>query len=118
MDDKWKIELYKSANNKSPIDEFVDSLEVKVQNKIIEAFSLLKEFGVALGMPYSKKLTGTSLWELRILGSDNIRIFYIAKTGKTFLLLHGFKKKKQKTDKKEIKIAVDRLLDYNSRTKN
>lgn len=118
MDDKWKIELYKTTNNKSPIDDFVDNLDVKVQNKIIEVFSLLKEFGTNLGMPHSKKLTGTPLWELRILGGDNIRIFYIAKTGKTFLLLHGFLKKKQKTDRKEIRIALDRLLDYKSRTQN
>lgn len=118
MDDKWKIELYKTANNKSPIDEFIDDLDVKAQNKIIEVFSLLKEFGINLGMPHSKKLTGTPLWELRVLGGDNIRIFYIAKTGKTFLLLHGFQKKKQKTDKKEIRIAIDRLLDYKSRTQN
>lgn len=78
--DKWKIELYKTANNQSPIDEFIDSLDVKVQNKIIEVFN--------------------------------------AKTGKTFLLLHGFQKKKQKTDEREIKTALDRLLDYKSRTQN
>ena len=118
MDNKWKIELYKTANNKSPIDEFIDSLETKVQNKIVEVLGLLREFGVSLGMPHSKKVIGTPLWELRILGSDNVRIFHIAKSGKTFLLLHGFVKKKQKTDKKEIKIAVDRLLDYQSRTQN
>lgn len=116
--DKWKIELYKTANNKSPIDEFVDSLDVKVQNKIIEVFNLLREFGINLGMPHSKKVTGTPLWEVRILGADNIRIFYIAKTGKTFLLLHAFQKKKQKTDKREIKTALDRLLEYKSRTQN
>lgn len=118
MDDKWKIELYKTANNKSPIDDFVDSLDIKVQNKIIEVFALLKEFGINLGMPHSKKVTGTSLWELRILGGNNVRIFYVAKTGKTFLLLHGFQKKKQKTDKKEIKIAIDRLIDYKLRNQN
>lgn len=118
MDDKWNIELYKTTNNKSPIDDFVDSLDAKAQNKIIEVFGLLKELGINLGMPHSKKVIGTPLWELRILGRDNIRIFYIARSGKTFLLLHGFQKKKQKTDKKEIKIALDRLLDYKSRTQN
>jgi len=118
VDDKWIIEYYKTSNKRSLVKEFIDDLNIHSRNKTIEILNLLKEFGVSLGMPYSKKLTGTPLWELRILGSDNVRIFYIAKTGKTFLLLHGFKKKKQKTDKKEIKIAVDRLLDYKSRTKN
>ncbi|OGE04087.1 hypothetical protein A3B51_00385 [Candidatus Curtissbacteria bacterium RIFCSPLOWO2_01_FULL_41_18] len=118
MDEKWKIEYYKTINKKSPIKEFVDGLDVKAQNKIFEVLDLLKEFGMSLGMPHSKKVTGTSLWELRILGGDNIRIFYIAKTGKTFLLLHGFQKKKQKTDKKEIRVALDRFSDYGSRTQN
>ncbi|MBI2443152.1 MAG: type II toxin-antitoxin system RelE/ParE family toxin [Candidatus Levybacteria bacterium] len=52
---------------------------------------------VSVGSPHIKKLTGRELWELRILGSDSLQILYIAITGKTFLLLHGFKKKKDKT---------------------
>ena len=118
MEGKWKIEFYKPINAKSPLDEFVNSLDVRVQSKIVDVLSLLKEFGIKLGSPHSKRVVGTTLWELRILGSNNIRIFYIAQSGKTFLILHGFQKKKQKTDKKEIKIALDRLSDYKSRTQN
>lgn len=118
MDRDWTIKFYKTVTDKSPIDEFVDKLDVKAQNKIVEVLGLLKEFGISLGMPHSKKLAGTPLWELRILGSDNIRIFYITQSGKAFLLLHAFQKKKQKTDKKEIKIALVRLLDHKSRTQN
>jgi phage-related protein len=58
------------------------------------------------------KIIGTDLWELRILGKDNLRILYIAVTGRTFVLLHGFKKKKNKTPQKEIKIAESRLTEY------
>lgn len=115
MSEKWAIEFYKTSNNKSPIDDFVDSLDIKTQNKVIDVLSLLKDYGIRLGIPHSKKVTGTPLWELRILGSDNIRIFYIAKRGRTFLLLHGFQKKKQKTDKKEMRTALDRLLAYESK---
>ena len=118
MDDKWNIEYYIGSSEKPPVKEFINSLNAKAQNKIFETLDLLKEFGVSLCMPHSKKLVGTPLWELRILGGDNIRIFYIARTGKTFVLLHGFQKKKQKTDKKEVKTAIDRLLQYKSRTQN
>ncbi len=118
MEEKWKIEFYKTATDKSPVDEFVEQLNVKAQNKIVQVIGLLKEFGINLGMPHSKKVIGTPLWELRLLGSDNIRIFYITQSGKTFLLLHAFRKKKQKTDRKEIKIALDRLLDYKSRSQD
>lgn len=118
MDEKWKIEYYKTASGKSPVEEFIFSLDIKTQNKIVDMLTLLKEFGITLSLPHIKKVAGTSLWELRILGSNNIRFFYIAQTGKTFLLLHGFQKKKQKTDKKEIDTALKRLVEHQLRDKN
>lgn len=116
MEEQWKILLYKSPQGETPVNEFILSLELKAQSKIYNAIHLLKTFGVSVGSPHIKKLAGTELWELRILGSDSIRILYIAITGKTFLLLHGFKKKKDKTPPKEIRIAEDRLAEFRSRT--
>ena len=112
---KWKIQFYKTANNKSPVEEFIQKLDTKAQNKTIDMLTLLKEFGITLSLPHSKKVVGTPLWELRILGNDNIRFFYIAQPGKTFVILHGFQKKKQKTDKREIKMVIERLADQQSR---
>lgn len=109
MEQKWKIIYYKTRHGTDPVHDFINSLDEKVKSKIIDIIDLLEEFGVRLGLPHAKKLTGTPLWELRIVGSGNIRIFYVAIVNKTFLLLHGFQKKKQKTDRKEIKIAVNRL---------
>ena len=118
MDEKWKIEYYKTTNKASPIEEFIDKLEVKVQVKVSEMFDLLKEFGINLRLPHAKKVVGIPLWELRIVGQDSIRIFYITQTNRVFLLLHGFQKKKQKTDKKEIDVALKRFVDYKLRNKN
>jgi len=47
--------------------------------------------------------------ELKIIYT--IRIFYVAVVDKRFLLLHAF----QKTDKREIKTAIDRLNEYKQR---
>lgn len=115
MEEQWKILFYKTLQGDTPVNEFILSLEIKAQSKIKDSIKLLQEFGVRLGAPHVKKLTGTELWELRILGSDSIRIFYIAVTGKNFLLLHGFKKKKNKTPPKEIKAAEDRLAEFRTR---
>lgn len=117
MDEKWKIVYYQSANGKFPVFDFIQSLNPKAKGKISNSLDLLEEFGIKLKLPHVKKLAGTNLWELRILGNDSIRIFYITISGKGLLLLHGFKKKKQKTDRKEIKIAEARLTDYKSRSK-
>ena len=115
MSDEWKIVFYETTDDDTPVEDFIKSLPEKAQDKIARTFDYLEEFGIALGAPRLKKLTGTSLWELRILGADSIRIFYITQTGKIFLLLHGFKKKAQKTPKKEIAIAEKRLREFQNR---
>jgi len=116
MDEQWKVLLYTTPQGNKPVNEFIRSLELKAKTKVYNALELLKNYGVSVGSPHIKKLTGTELWELRILGSDSIRILYIAITGKTFLLLHGFKKKKDKTPSKEISIAEERFTEFRSRT--
>lgn len=115
MTDKWSIKIYESSSGDKPVEDFIKSLDEKAQTKMARTFDHLEEFGTALGQPHMKKLVGTSLWELRILGSDSIRIFYVTVTVKTFLLLHGFKKKTQKTPRKEIVIAEKRLNEYQTR---
>lgn len=115
MEEHWKILLYQTIQGDSPIKEFIDSLELKAQTKVYDALNLLRVFGIKISSPHIKKVTGTQLWELRILGEDSIRVLYITLTGKTFLILHGFKKKKDKTPPKEIRIAKARLVDHISR---
>jgi len=113
----WSVIFYETARGEKPVEEFIQSLDVKAKDKVARTLDHLEEFGTHLGPPHMKKLSGTSLWELRILGSDSIRIFYVTFTQKTFLLLHGFKKKKQKTPRKEIKIAENRLTETSARAK-
>lgn len=112
-DQSWKIIYYNDSHGKEPVYEFIESLSPNAQAKVSNTFDLLVLFGIRLGLPHVKKVTGTDLWELRVLGGDNIRIFYIASTGRQFLLLHGFIKKTQKTDKKELKVAISRLKEFN-----
>lgn len=118
MEEKWKVEYYKTTSRNSPVEEFINKLEVKAQVKVSDTVDLLKEFGINVSLPHAKKLVGTPLWELRIVGQDSIRIFYITQTNRIFLLLHGFQKKKQKSDKKEIDIALKRLMEYKLRSGN
>lgn len=58
-------------------------------------------------MPHSKKITN-NLFELRIRGRQEIRIFYIIGKG-TATLLHLFVKKTQKTPIGEILAAQKKL---------
>lgn len=116
MKKQWSIAYYTPPSNSlSPLVRFIENLTEREWAKLSNTFELLKNFGVQAGPPHVRKLTDTPLWELRILGQDNIRIFYIIVSNKTFLLLHGFVKKKQKTPRKEINIALTRLKKYKLR---
>lgn len=112
---RWKIKYYSKLKSTSPVYAFIDSLSESAQAKVYQSFELLAEFNILLRPPLVKKLAGTPLWELRILGKDNIRIFYIAQENQEFLVLHGFVKKKQKTPIKEIQLALKRLNEHMSR---
>lgn len=113
---RWIINYYSSPSGGEPIQEFIDNLQEKTKTRIYNSFELLCEFGLILRMPHVKKLTGTPLWELRILGEASLRFFYIAKTGRSFLILHGFTKRKQQTPKREIETAMGRLKEYERRS--
>jgi phage-related protein len=60
---------------------------------------------------FLKKISSTPFWEIRILGKDNARIFYITENQNTIILLHGFIKKTKKTPSKEIAITFKRYKD-------
>jgi len=105
---KWKIIEYETIRGERPVAEFIKKQQPQAIAKIIHLIDLLEMHGNLLGMPHSKKLQ-INLYELRIRGKEEIRIIY-GFIKKTIYLIHGFKKQKQKTPKKEINIAKQRYL--------
>lgn len=108
--DKWRVVYYVSSLNNNPVKEFLDA-NLKTKVKALRIFSNIEEYGLTSVIPHIKKLTGTSLWEIRILGEDSVRILYVTQKEKQILLLHAFIKKANKTPSKEINIAIIRLKD-------
>lgn len=115
----WQIEFYLDEKGFSPVKEYVKNLSAADRNKVFYTINLLKSTGIYLREPHSKKLEPeNNLFELRSQFLNNIqRIIYFHFTGKTFVLLHGFTKKTQKTPKKEITLAIKRKNDYLRRYK-
>ncbi|OGK18878.1 hypothetical protein A3D80_00970 [Candidatus Roizmanbacteria bacterium RIFCSPHIGHO2_02_FULL_40_13b] len=103
---------YTTARGENVIVKFLDSLSETAQAKVLRIFAHLEEYGLTAIIPYIKKVIGTDLWEIRILGKDSLRILYIIPTKTTILVLHGFKKKTQKTPPKEISIALSRYREW------
>jgi phage-related protein len=109
------VAYYISSTGHNPVHDFLRSLSKQQRAKLHRILTLAEKYNLDLIYPYVRKLSGTQLWEIRIIGGDNIRIFYIAPAKNYILILHGFKKKQQKTPHREIMTAEKRLRDWRQR---
>lgn len=102
------VNFFLDHRGKNPVGDFLDqNKEIKIKATII--IKNIIEFGLVSALPHIKKLSGSPLWEIRILGKDSTRILYANKIKDEIVLLHAFKKKNNKTPLNEIKIALNRL---------
>lgn len=116
--ESWRAVYYKNAFGRVPVREFIEQQDAKTQERIRADLGRLRRFGLALSLPYVRKLEGREFWELRTrVGGDAYRTFYFAYSGKKFVLLHAFQKKSQKTPQKELDTAEARMKDYIERDK-
>lgn len=106
-----KILLYETGRGEKPVESFIKKLNSKTLAKTIHTIDLLGKHSYKLGLPHSKRLV-KDLYELRIRGKGEIRILYTFKHNRVYLL-HAFKKKSQRTPKKDISTALNRLKDIN-----
>ncbi len=103
---------YFISHRKNPVKDFIDSLPYQSKTKVFRLFQTIEEYGLSTVIPHLKKLSGTSLWELRILGKDKVRIIYFTPDKDNLVVLHCFTKKTQKTPQKELNIALRRYQEY------
>ncbi|MCD8157563.1 MAG: type II toxin-antitoxin system RelE/ParE family toxin [Clostridiales bacterium] len=115
----YKINFYRDKNDKEPVKEYLESLSKRKDKdsrikftKIRDYMKVLSEYGTQAGEPYIKHLEG-DIWELRPLRD---RILFAAWNGNSFVLLHQFIKKTQKTHHREIEQAKRNLNSYRERS--
>jgi phage-related protein len=89
------------------VNQFIESLEGHTIAKVFRMINLLEVFGYSLAFPHSKKID-KSLFELRIRGQQEVRIFYTFHSNSAYLL-HGFVKKDQKIPRRELQTALGKL---------
>lgn len=109
-----KINFYKDKNGNEPVAEYIAELAGKSDknsrinlNKIRDYVKALSEYGTQIGEPYVKHLDG-DIWELRPLRN---RILFVGWANGSYVLLHHFLKKTQKTPAREIEKAKRELAD-------
>ena len=112
------IYFYKDKNGNEPVLDYMRELvsqkskdsRIKL-NKLNDYIELLSQYGTRAGEPYIKHLED-EIWELRPLRD---RILFVAWLDGSFVLLHHFAKKTQKTPRREIEKAKRELKDLKER---
>lgn len=116
----YNIIFYETASEKSEIWDFLENLrkkattnkDVRIQYKQATLYiELLQNNGTLLPDNITKHLE-ENIWELR---PGNNRIFYFFYDEDGFVLLHSFRKKTQKTPRREIEKAKAERDNYISR---
>lgn len=113
----YEIEFYETEDGKCPIWDFLEALRLKaptnkdarIQHKQASLYiELLQQNGTHMNAEITKHLDD-GIWELR---PGNNRVFYFFHQNNTYVLLHQFRKKSQKTPKREIEKAKTERNDY------
>ena len=116
----FKIEFYSTADGTSELWDFLDdhqrksakNKDARIQHKqIVMYIQLLEDHGTQLGENITKHLED-DIWELR---PGNNRVLYFYHKDDTYVLLHHFRKKTQKTPRREIIKAKAERDDWLSR---
>ncbi|MBQ3664466.1 MAG: type II toxin-antitoxin system RelE/ParE family toxin [Clostridia bacterium] len=108
----FKVEFYETEDGRKPVEEFLDSLDIKSRAKMGAMMLLLAEKGNELREPYTEPLEN-GIFELRAIQGNNIsRALFFFYSGKRIIITNGFVKKQQKTPKKEIELAKIRRKDF------
>ena len=115
-----EIQIYKDRKGNEPVAEYIAELASRKDkdsriklNKIREYIKILSEYGTQAGEPYIKHLDG-DIWELRPLRD---RILFVGWINDSYVLLHQFMKKTQKTPAREIEKAKRELAEMIERSK-
>ena len=119
----YTVEFYETQDDECQVWDFLEGLRIKaatnkdarIQHKQASLYiELLQQNGTHLNENITKHLED-GIWELR---PGNNRVFYFFFQDDVFVLLHQFRKKSQKTPKREIEKAKRERDDYLSRKEN
>ena len=116
----FRIDFYRTVRGDCDVEDFLEDLEkradtnkdARIQYKqAIQYIQFLEDYGTQLVENVTKHLE-EDIWELR---PGNNRVLFFFFKDNTFVLLHHFRKKTQKTPRREIEKAKAERDDWISR---
>jgi len=99
----WKVDFYEG------VEDEILSMPPKMQARMIKLLELIEQHGANLGPPHTDSM-GDGLFEIRAKSQEGIgRGLFCYLKGKHIYVLRAFIKKSNKTPKKEIELARNRM---------
>lgn len=110
-----KVIYYEDEHRTRPVEEFINSLDLKTKAKVLARLEFLEEHWHELKRPYIDILRD-GLYELRIVSSGKqARIIYAYMVKDYIVLLHGIIKKTNEVPEDDILKAKNRLNNFQDR---
>lgn len=101
-----------TSSGRSPVKEFISSLDASTRRRFYATKELLEEFGHRLPFPHAKYI-GDDIFELRFTGKEGaIRVMYFIFHRDAAVFTNGFIKKSNRTPLREKLLAVERRKVY------
>ena len=107
----YQVRFYTTARGDSPVEEFLGAMDNHTRAKAAQFIDLLRELGPQLRRPFADKLQG-KIYELR---PKQARILYFFFIGREIILVHGFLKKTNAVERRDIELAERRRMDWIAR---
>jgi phage-related protein len=100
----WRVEILNET-----VAAEIAGLPADMQARFLRLAERIASVGLErLSEPHVKHLEG-KLWELRLTGRDGVaRALYVTAIGRRVVVVRAFVKKKQKTPRSEIELALQR----------
>ena len=100
----WKVTFYTAR-----VEAEINALPAGFVARFVRYAERMETYGPNIGMPHTRSM-GDGLFELRLKAAEGIaRVFFCTVVGRQIVVLHQFVKKSEKTPKRELQIAWNRM---------
>jgi phage-related protein len=111
----WRIEYYSEPSGRQPVAEWLDGLDRNARAVVMDKVAQLEKHGLMLlRTNMMKRIQNRDKDFYELIGGRYRIALYHELISNSFILLHGFIKKRQR-ETREIDIARSRLHEYQSR---
>lgn len=114
----FSVEFYTTMAGKCPVQDFLDELKATDPDDFAAVLAgLFKSKNRRYHAEPLSKFIGDGLFELRHVGKLNTRVLWFFMKGRRIIAVHGIRNKAQAIAPRDLRTAIERMLDWQKRVK-